>query len=124
MIAQIPSVSQLSDVNSTDWAYQALQLLVEQYGCIAGYADGTFRGNRTLRRYEFAAAMNACLPRLQSQQLLIADLETIRRLQDEFQTELPTLQSRVDGTGLLRRDEVELYTEHVKCFCDNELPLL
>jgi len=96
MIAQIPSVSQLSDVNSTDWAYQALQLLVEQYGCIAGYADGTFRGNRTLRRYEFAAAMNACLPRLQSQQLLIADLETIRRLQDDFRIELAILGGRVD----------------------------
>jgi len=37
----------------------------------------------------------------------------------------PTLYGQVKrlaGTGLLRRDEVELYTDHVKCFCSNELP--
>lgn len=40
--AQVTSVSQLSDVQPTDWAFQALQSLVERYGCIAGYPDGTF----------------------------------------------------------------------------------
>jgi S-layer homology domain len=43
---QVTSVSQLSDVKPTDWAFQALQSLVERYGCIAGYPDSTFRGNR------------------------------------------------------------------------------
>ena len=33
--AQVTSVSQLSDVQPTDWAFQALQSLVERYGCIA-----------------------------------------------------------------------------------------
>lgn len=42
-IAQVTSVSQLSDVQPTDWVFQALQSLVERYGCIAGYPDGTFR---------------------------------------------------------------------------------
>lgn len=32
--AQVTSVSQLSDVKTTDWAFQALQSLVERYGCI------------------------------------------------------------------------------------------
>ncbi|EDZ91556.1 S-layer region-like protein [Limnospira maxima CS-328] len=32
---QVTSVSQLSDVQPTDWAFQALQSLVERYGCIA-----------------------------------------------------------------------------------------
>src|SRR6476661_1699134 len=59
--AQVTSVSQLSDVRPTDWAFQALQSLVERYGCIAGYPDGTFRGNRAMTRYEFAAGLNACL---------------------------------------------------------------
>jgi len=45
---QVTSVSQLSDVRPTDWAFQALQSLVERYGCIAGYPDGTYRGNRAL----------------------------------------------------------------------------
>jgi hypothetical protein len=60
-IEQVTSVSQLSDVSPTDWAFQALQSLVERYGCIAGYPDGTFRGNRAMTRYEFAAGLNACL---------------------------------------------------------------
>ena len=47
-LAQISSVSQLSDVAPTDWAYSALQNLVETYGCLEGYPDGTFRGNRPL----------------------------------------------------------------------------
>ncbi len=61
LMSQVTSVSQLSDVQPTDWAFQALQSLVERYGCIAGYPDGTFRGNRALTRYEFAAGLNACL---------------------------------------------------------------
>ncbi|MFN7297029.1 MAG: porin, partial [Pseudanabaena sp.] len=32
----VTSVSQLSDVRPTDWAFTALQSLVERYGCIAG----------------------------------------------------------------------------------------
>ncbi|MFN9829088.1 MAG: porin, partial [Pseudanabaena sp.] len=33
----VTSVSQLSDVRPTDWAFTALQSLIERYGCIAGY---------------------------------------------------------------------------------------
>jgi len=63
-LEQVTSVSQLSDVRPTDWAFQALQSLVERYGCIAGYPDRTFRGNQALTRYEFAAGVNACLDRI------------------------------------------------------------
>lgn len=102
-MAQVTSVSQLSDVQPTDWAFQALQSLVERYGCIAGYPDGTYRGNRALTRYEFAAGLNACLDRVNE---LIAtatsnlvskeDLATLQRLQEEFATELASLRGRVD----------------------------
>jgi hypothetical protein len=51
---QVTSVAQLSDVKPTDWAFQALQSLVERYGCIVGYPDRTFRGNRALTRYELS----------------------------------------------------------------------
>ena len=103
-LAQVTSVSQLSDVQPTDWAFQALQSLVERYGCIAGYPDGTYRGNRATTRYEFAAGLNACLDRVNE---LIAtatadavkreDLATLQRLQEEFATELATLRGRVDS---------------------------
>jgi len=57
-MAQITSVSQLSDVQPTDWAFQALQSLVERYGVIAGYQI-VASGNRAITRYEFAAGLNA-----------------------------------------------------------------
>ena len=102
--SQVTSVSQFSDVQPTDWAFQALQSLVERYGCIAGYPNSTYRGNRALTRYEFAAGLNACLDRVNE---LIAtatadlvtkqDLATLQRLQEEFSAELATLRGRVDS---------------------------
>ena len=100
-LAQITSVSELTDVSPSDWAFQALQSLVENYGCIQGYPDRTFRGSRPLTRYEFAAGLNACLDVMA---VLISqsgispdDLAAIRRLQEEFQAELATLRGRVDA---------------------------
>ncbi len=95
--AQVTSVSQLSDVQPTDWAFQALQSLVERYGCIAGYPDGTFRGNRAATRYELAAALNACLDQISDRFATKEDLETVKALQEEFRAELATLKGRVDG---------------------------
>lgn len=101
---QVTSVSQLSDVQPTDWAFQALQSLVERYGCIAGYPDGTYRGNRGLTRFEFAAGLNACLDRItELLQAALADtvsredLAILERLQEEFAAELAILRGRVDG---------------------------
>jgi hypothetical protein len=94
---QVTSVSQLSDVQPTDWAFQALQSLVERYGCIAGYPDGTFKGNRAATRYELAAALNACLDQISDRFATKEDLATVQALQDEFKTELATLKGRVDG---------------------------
>ncbi len=94
---QVTSVSQLSDVQPTDWAFQALQSLVERYGCIAGYPDSTFRGNRAATRYELAAALNACLDQISDRFATKEDLETVKALQEEFKAELATLKGRVDG---------------------------
>uniref|UniRef100_UPI0036F36F25 iron uptake porin n=1 Tax=Kovacikia minuta TaxID=2931930 RepID=UPI0036F36F25 len=101
---QVTSVSQLTDVKPTDWAFQALQSLVERYGCIVGYPDKTYRGNRALSRYEFAAGVNACLDRIN--ELLAAatadlvkkeDLITVQKLQEEFAAELAALRGRIDA---------------------------
>ncbi|MEM7580986.1 MAG: iron uptake porin, partial [Cyanobacteria bacterium P01_A01_bin.80] len=103
-MSQVTSVSQFSDVQPTDWAFQALQSLVERYGCIAGYPNGTYRGNRALTRYEFAAGLNACLDRVNelirtATDNLVSreDLATLQRLQEEFSAELATLRGRVDA---------------------------
>ncbi|WP_158535156.1 iron uptake porin, partial [Acaryochloris thomasi] len=103
---QVTSVSQLSDVQPTDWAFQALQSLVERYGCIAGYPNGTFRGNRSATRYEMAAALNACLDQISDRFASKADLDAVKALQDEFAAELATLRGRVDGLEA-RVDTVE-----------------
>ncbi len=96
-MAQVTSVSQLSDVQPTDWAFQALQSLVERYGCIAGYPDGTFKGNRAVTRYELAAALNACLDQISARIATQEDLEIVKALQTEFKAELATLKGRVDS---------------------------
>jgi Carbohydrate-selective porin, OprB family/S-layer homology domain len=102
--AQVTSVSQLSDVRPTDWAFQALQSLVERYGCIAGYPDRTYRGNRAMTRYEFAAGLNACMDRVN--ELIAAstadmatkeDLATLQKMQEEFAAELAEIRGKVDA---------------------------
>ncbi|MEH2060449.1 MAG: iron uptake porin [Nostoc sp.] len=110
-MSQVTSVSQLHDVQPSDWAFGALQSLVERYGCIAGYADGTFLGNRTISRYEFAASLNACLEKIndampaagyayatnQVNTVNNQDLILLQRLQGEFKAELQQLQHRVEA---------------------------
>jgi hypothetical protein len=100
----VTSVSELSDIQPTDWAFQALQSLVERYRCIVGYPDRKYRGNRALTRYEFAAGLNACLDQVTK---LIAsstanlatkeDLATLQRLSSEFRPELAQLRGRLDS---------------------------
>ena len=103
-LAQVTSVSELSDVQPGDWAFTALQRLVEEYGCLEGYPDRTYRGNRALTRYEFAAGLNACLD-VVIQLIDGSELAEIRRLQEEFAAELATIRGRVDG---LEADVAEL----------------
>ncbi|MCW6038092.1 iron uptake porin [Spirulina subsalsa FACHB-351] len=100
-MAQITPVSQLRDIQPGDWAYQALNNLIERYNCLVGYPDSTFRGNRPLSRYEFAAGLNTCLQTLE--RLLPQDwatreeLETLTQLTQQFEAELATLSSRLDA---------------------------
>ncbi|MEB3180014.1 MAG: iron uptake porin [Nostocaceae cyanobacterium] len=102
--APVTPVSQLSDVKPTDWAYGALQSLMERYGCIAGYPDGTFRGIRAINRYEFAAALSACMETANQMVEKITDeyanqeeLEVLRRLQAEFAQELADFTSKLES---------------------------
>ncbi len=99
---QVTSVSELRDVEPTAWAYEALRSLVERYGCIVGYPDRTFRGNRALTRWEFAAGLNACLntmERLLQENVAVSqeDIDKLKRLAAEFQTELAALGTRIDN---------------------------
>lgn len=101
---QVTSVNQLVDVRPTDWAFQALQSLIERYGAIAGYPNGQFGGNRAITRYEFAAGLNAALDRINeliaaglAERIAREDVVVLQRLQEEFAAELATLRGRVDA---------------------------
>ncbi len=133
-MSQVTSVSQLDDVQPSDWAFTALQSLVERYGCIAGYSDGNYLGNtalavtpsayRSITRYEFAAGLAACLEQINK---IIAnnntnsvnneDLIILQRLQTEFQAELQELQARVtnleDRTTELQANQFSATTKLV-----------
>ena len=90
-VDQVTSITQFSDVYPTDWAYQALSNLIERYGCVAGYPNGTYRGNRAMTRFEAAALLNACLDRVTE----VTD--ELKRLMKEFEKELAIVKGRVDG---------------------------
>ncbi len=101
-LSQITSVSQLSDVSPADWSYEALRSLVERYGCILGYPNRTFKGNRALSRNEFAAGLNACMQQMErliaaSEAVLKEDIAKLQRLMKEFEAELAALGARVDN---------------------------
>jgi hypothetical protein len=87
---QVTSISQFSDVRPTDWAYQALNNLIENYGCVAGYPSGSYKGGQPLSRYEAAALLNSCLDRVTE----VTD--EVKRLLGEFQKELSVIRGRVD----------------------------
>jgi hypothetical protein len=88
---QVTSINQFSDVKPTDWAFQALSNLIERYGCVAGYPNGTYKGGQAMTRYEAAALLNACLDRITE----VTD--ELKRLMEEFEKELAVLRGRVDG---------------------------
>ncbi len=99
---QVTSVFQLRDVSPRDWAYEALRSLVERYGCIEGYPNRTFRGNRALSRFEFAAGLNACMQQIErliasTTSILREDITRLQRLVREFEAELAALGARVDN---------------------------
>jgi hypothetical protein len=70
LLNQVTSINQFRDVSPNNWAYEALRNLVDNYGCIVGYPDRTFRGDRALTRNEFAAGLSACLTQLEQRMLM------------------------------------------------------
>jgi hypothetical protein len=106
-LGQVRSVTELQDVQPSDWAYQAVKGLVEKYGVISGYGDRIFRGNQPLSRDQFAAVLNQVLTKIE--QLFIAgdlgkireDAATLRRLQTSYGNILQGERDRTTALELL-----------------------
>lgn len=90
-----------SDIDPSDWAFEAVSALIQRYDCLAGFPDGTFRGDESLTRFEFAAALHACFSTLleRQEELEDVDLVVISRLQEDFATELAGLEEALDALG-------------------------
>ena len=101
-LTQVTNVNQLRDVSPDDWAYEALRNLSARYNCIVGFPDNTYRGDRALTRYEFAAGLNSCLNRIErliaeGETVSSEDIDTIKRLDRDFAAELVTIESILDS---------------------------
>lgn len=70
-------------------------------GCLRGYPNNTFRGDRPVTRYEFAAGLESCLDSiealLENEDLATQeDLDALIQRQQELLNELDALDEQVD----------------------------
>jgi hypothetical protein len=98
-MAQVTNVSQLRDVQPTEWSYQAISNLITTYGCVAGYPDRTFRPGQPATRAELAALTNACLDSI-TQFYTEADARSAAALRAEFSREIAATNTRVTALEL------------------------
>lgn len=106
--AFIPA-NEIIDIHPGHWSYTAIQALIEKYEILEAFPDKTFRGEKGLTRYEFAAALYKVMTRME--ELLAAtpsggagapinidkaDLETIASLQREFRAELARFRGQLN----------------------------
>jgi len=110
-LAQMTSINQFTDVKPTDYYYQALQSLVERYGCVVGYGDGTFEGDRPATRGELAQNLNTCLDRVT--ELIRAGGSTTSP--QENQASIASLEQKVQSL----QQAVELIRRSRECAPDN-----
>ena len=81
-----------SDVPAKHWAYDSVNKLAAA-GVIDGYGDGTFKGDKTMTRYEMAQIVAKAMTKS-----LNADQQaSVDKLSREFATELNTMGVKVEG---------------------------
>lgn len=72
-----------------------------QRGCLSGYLNGTYQGERSLTRNEFAAGLNACLDQInqvlntKADLATRADFEALIKRQRQLNNQLQELNLRV-----------------------------
>ena len=107
-----------ADVPTDHWAYQSVDKL-QKDGIVIGYPDGTYGGKRAMTRYEFAVAIARLLDKIppatdlsnyytkpETDEAIRAatagfatkeEVAELRKLVNEFQTELTTLGVDIDA---------------------------
>ena len=91
-VTAVAAANPFSDVPAKHWAYDSVMKL-EKAGIVEGFGDGTFRGDRTMTRYEMAQIIARAMARVEkADAALKAELD---KLSVEFAQELKTLGVRV-----------------------------
>ncbi|MDR3588623.1 MAG: S-layer homology domain-containing protein [Negativicutes bacterium] len=91
-ITGIAFAGPFTDVPSGHWSYEAISKLAKA-GIVDGYGDGTFRGDKTMTRYEMAMVVGKAMER--SDKADAQNKALIEKLAAEYATELNTLGVRV-----------------------------
>ncbi len=81
-----------ADVPASHWAYKAVSDL-SRAGLVDGYGDGTFRGDKTISRYEMAVIVARIMSK--ADKANAEQKATIEKLENEFAGELDKLGVRV-----------------------------
>ncbi|TWH51769.1 S-layer homology domain-containing protein [Sporomusa sp. KB1] len=81
-----------SDVPAGNWAYDAVAKLAKA-GIVDGYSDKTFKGDRTMSRYEFAFIVAKAMDKFEAADE--SNKQLIDKLSAEFASELNRLGARV-----------------------------
>ena len=81
-----------NDLPEGHWAYDAVTMLAED-GVLEGYSDGTFRGTKTMNRYEMAEVVSKALAKYDTARP--ADKGAMKKLEKEFAAELKDMDVRL-----------------------------
>lgn len=112
--AQEADLGTFNDVGFDHWAFLTVEMLVRKYNAMAGFPDGTFRGDRMVTRYELAAALEKVLDRMEAmrrggQGVPAADQKIVAEAVSTY--DLKDLKGRVDT---LLRDTQALADDTLK----------
>ena len=99
----IPSVSELSEIEVTDWNFQALEYFLNRYQIQTKYPPEFFQRQGKIKRYEFTFLLNEVIQHIdrlqESQKSNFAtqeELQVLKRLQSEFSLELNSLEKQIE----------------------------
>lgn len=85
LAAPATTTTNFADVPAKHWSYDAVKFLAQQ-GIIDGYGDNTFRGDKTMSRYEMASIVYKAM--VNQQKANIAQKALIDKLASEYALEI------------------------------------
>ncbi|WP_144080362.1 iron uptake porin [Gloeobacter kilaueensis] len=116
----VPAADSLQDVQPGQWAYGALQHLIETYRADNADLERAFDSHEPLTRYEFAVGLNQVLGRMNGElsggkEVTRADLEAVSRLQQEYRPMLASMEGRIEALETrIARLQAESFSPIVK----------